>query len=249
MSGYLANTAGSVPLVLDIRIAHERWGSSSDPSINGHLHYPNDFDRPLNETDTDKIRQYRTDYNNRTSKDISFIPAITSTSGRTHGEFVRLLFLQVHRENDHFFAASGVQLTQHDSDQFHYRRVAFSSQLKSKIGNILAKAATLRITLNIDGTPVASPSHTHPGGESPITLANLSSISLVSIFRCSSPPHNPVYVRPVDPSSLAFGLSSHRHSYRKSFISTELSLYRFIKKKVDLVPIFRCSSPRGPEHL
>jgi hypothetical protein len=32
---------------------------------------------------------------------------------------------------------------------------------------------------------------------SPITLANISSINLVSIFRCSSPPYNPVYVRRV----------------------------------------------------
>jgi len=33
----------------------------SDPSINGHLHYPNDVDRLLNETDTDKIRKYHGD--------------------------------------------------------------------------------------------------------------------------------------------------------------------------------------------
>ncbi len=38
----------------------------------------------------------------------------------------------------------------------------FSSELKSQIGNILAKAAALRIVLNIDGAPVASRSHTHP---------------------------------------------------------------------------------------
>ena len=37
-----------------------------------------------------------------------------STSGRLHSEFVRLLFLQDHRETDRFFAASGVQLAQHD---------------------------------------------------------------------------------------------------------------------------------------
>jgi hypothetical protein len=39
LAGYLANVAGPVPLVLDLRIAHERFGSSSDPSINGHLLY------------------------------------------------------------------------------------------------------------------------------------------------------------------------------------------------------------------
>jgi hypothetical protein len=68
---------------------------------------------------------------------------------------VRLLFLQAQRETDRFFAASGVQLAQSNRGQFHYRRAAFSSHLKSKVGNILAKAAALRITLNIDGVPIA----------------------------------------------------------------------------------------------
>jgi hypothetical protein len=84
------------------------------------------------------------------------MPAIANTSGRLHSESVRLLFLQAHRETDRFFAASGVQLAQPTSGQFHFRRAAFSAQLKSKIGNILAKAAALRITLNIDGAPIAS---------------------------------------------------------------------------------------------
>ena len=39
-------------------------------------------------------------------------------------------------------------------------------------------------------------------------------INLVSIFRCSSPPNNPVYVRRVDPLVLAFCLSLHRQSYK-----------------------------------
>ncbi len=59
-------------------------------------------------------------------------------------------------------AASGVQLAQSTSGLFHFRRAAFSSQLKSKVGNILVKAAALRIVLNIDGAPIASKSHTHP---------------------------------------------------------------------------------------
>ena len=45
--------------------------------------------------------------------------------------------------------------------------------MKSKVGNILAKAAALRITLNIDESPISSKSH------SPITLTNLSFINLV----------------------------------------------------------------------
>ena len=35
----------------------------------------------------------------------------------------------------------------------------------------------------------------------------------VFIFRCSSPSHNPVHVRRVDPSTLAFILSSHLYSF------------------------------------
>ena len=56
------------------------------------LHYPNDLDWPRNEAAADKIRQYRADYNNRPSNAISFMPAIASTSGCLHSEFVRLLF-------------------------------------------------------------------------------------------------------------------------------------------------------------
>ena len=78
LAAYLANAAGPVPLVLDLRIAHERVGSSSDPGINGHLRYPNDLDGPLNEAAADKIRQYRADYNNRPSDAISFICLLSS---------------------------------------------------------------------------------------------------------------------------------------------------------------------------
>ncbi len=146
LAAYLANAVGPVPLVLDLRISHNLYGSSSDPSLNGHLHYPNDIDRPLNEAAADKIRKYRADYSNNPPNAVSFMPAIASTSGRLHSEFVRLLFLQAHRETDRFFASSGVQLAQSDRGYFHFRRAAFASLLKSRVGNFLAKAAALRLT-------------------------------------------------------------------------------------------------------
>jgi hypothetical protein len=74
LTGYLTNTSGPV--------------SFSDPSMNGHLHYPNDVDRSLNETTVHKIKKYSSEYNNNPPNDISFIPDITSTSGRLHSEFV-----------------------------------------------------------------------------------------------------------------------------------------------------------------
>jgi hypothetical protein len=144
LAGYLANEAGPMSLVLDLRIAHDRVGSSTDPNLNGHLKYPNNLDQSLNDASADKIRKYRADYNNRTPSAVSFMPAIASTSGRLHSEVVRLLFLQAHRETDRFFAASGVLSAQSDRGFF---RATVSDQLKSKVGLALAKAAALRITL------------------------------------------------------------------------------------------------------
>ena len=85
---YRPNETGPVPLVLDLHIDHDRFGSSSDPSLNGHLHYPNDIDKSLNEAAADKIRKYRADYNNNPLHTVSFMPAIASTFGRLHSEFI-----------------------------------------------------------------------------------------------------------------------------------------------------------------
>jgi hypothetical protein len=54
--GYLANETGPVSLVLDLRIDHDRFGSSSDPGLNG-----------TNPPNT-----------------VSFKPPIVSMSGRLH---------------------------------------------------------------------------------------------------------------------------------------------------------------------
>ena len=109
----------------------------------------------------DKIRKYRADYNNRSPSAVSFMPVIASTSGRLHSEFVRLLFLQTHRETDRFFATSGVQSAQSTS-VFHFRRAAFLQQLKSKVGLPLSKTVALHVVLNLDGVSIASKSHTPP---------------------------------------------------------------------------------------
>ncbi len=96
------NEAVPVSLVLDLRITHDRVGSSTDPTLNGHLCYPNNLDQSLYDTTSDKIRKFRSDYNNRPPSPVSFMSVIVSTSGRLHSEFVRLLFLQSHRETDLF---------------------------------------------------------------------------------------------------------------------------------------------------
>ena len=69
LTPYLTNPGGTVPSVMDLRIPHNRWGSSSNPSLIGHLNY--------------KILQYRVDCNNRPSHVIVFMTPIASTSSPT----------------------------------------------------------------------------------------------------------------------------------------------------------------------
>jgi hypothetical protein len=179
LAGYLANEGGPVPLVLDLHIPHDRIGSRANPTLNGTLTHPNNIDESLNKPTTDKIRKYRADYNNNPPNGVAFRPAIPGTTGRLDSEFIRLLFLQTHRETDRFFADSGVQSTESNlgTSYFHFRRAAFSSFLKSRVGNIIVKTSTLRVNLNLDGAPIASSSHTHPS-YSQTSLLLTSSLSL-----------------------------------------------------------------------
>ena len=67
-------------MVLDLRIAHDRIGSSDNPALNGKLTYPNTIDESLNKAPTDKIRKYRADYNNNPPNTVAFMPAVTGLS-------------------------------------------------------------------------------------------------------------------------------------------------------------------------
>jgi hypothetical protein len=104
------------------------------------------------------------------------MPTIPGTNGRLHSDFIRLLFLQTHRETDHFFAVSGVQSTQSNlgTTSFHFRLADVLNRLKSKCGLLLAKTVVLRVTLNLDGTPIVSNSHTHPSHSQTSRLLTLS---------------------------------------------------------------------------
>ena len=72
-------------------------------------------------SDTCKNQPKRLDFDNT----INLSSLIVILGGRLHSEFVRLLFLQSHRETGRFFAASGVQSAQFDRGFFHFRRAAF----------------------------------------------------------------------------------------------------------------------------
>ena len=87
---YLWDQAGSRSLVFDLSIAHDRFGSSSHVQQNGCLSHPQDLDAPLRLPISNNMLIIRT----------FLFSAIVSTSTRMRGEFLRLLFLQAHRETN-----------------------------------------------------------------------------------------------------------------------------------------------------
>jgi hypothetical protein len=126
--GYLANETDPMPLVLHLRIAHDRFGSSSDPSLNGNLHYPNNIDRSLNETVDDKTRKYRSTLTLLTLYHLCLLFLV-----HLGGYTVNLSDFCFYRIIGKLttVAVSGVQLPQSDRVQFHFRRAGFTQQFNS----------------------------------------------------------------------------------------------------------------------
>jgi hypothetical protein len=151
---YLRDQAGSRSLVFDLSITHGRYGSSSHVQQNGLLSHPQDLDAPLRLAAQRKINSYRQQYAD--NENIFFLPAIVSTSTRMHGEFLRLLFLQAHRETEAHFTATGMSSQRNQSDSFRFKRAAFYQSLKSKVGLAAAKAAALRINRNVEGCGIVA---------------------------------------------------------------------------------------------
>ena len=145
-------------LVFDLSIAHDRFGSSSHVQQNGSLSHPQDLDGPMRVAAQRKTNAYKQTYTD--NQNISILPAIMSTSNRMHGEFLRLLFLQAHRETEAHFTAAGMPSQRNQSESFRFKRAAFYQGLNSKVGLAAAKAAALRINLNVQGCSiVAAPMH------------------------------------------------------------------------------------------
>jgi hypothetical protein len=78
-----------------------------------------------------KTNDYRQTYAD--NQNISFLPAIMSTSNSMHGEFLCLLFLQAHRETEAHFTADGLPSQCNQSESFWFKRVAFYQGLKSNL--------------------------------------------------------------------------------------------------------------------
>ncbi len=117
---------------MDLRISHERGGSCSD--LNGHLHYPNDVS-PLCLLFLVRLGVY-------------IVNLWVFYSYRIIGKLTT--FLQFQEFNLRNMTVDYSTSVSRRSPRWHLH------------GNILVKDVTLRVNLNLDGTPITSRTHTHP---------------------------------------------------------------------------------------
>jgi hypothetical protein len=167
---------GLAPATLEfwVRFPNERnQGKQAHPVLKYRVPQGSQ-DAPLRIAAQRKIAAYQQQY---ADNNISFLPAIVSTSTRMHGEFLRLLFLQAHRETEAHFTAAGMSSQRNQSDSFRFKRAAFYNGLKSKVGLAAAKAAALRVNLNVQGCGIVAPPM-HASSRTPLLLPLLLSHNL-----------------------------------------------------------------------
>ena len=86
-----------------------------------------------------KIRNYRDTY--RRNRHVAFLPVCMSTSGRIHGELLRLIFFISNKQAEDYFETFGYQP---HSQEFCHRRGVFFQQNRGTIGMACAQAVALR---------------------------------------------------------------------------------------------------------
>jgi hypothetical protein len=75
-----------------------------------------------------------------------------------HGVFASS-FLQAHRKTEAHFTAAEMSSQTNNSEALRFKRAAFYNVLKSKVGLAAAKAAALRINLNVQDVLHYPPPH------------------------------------------------------------------------------------------
>ena len=92
-------------VAVDVSTVHDFHGSADNPSLNGTLRHQ-DLDLALSQRARAKVDKYREGYAAQGLRH-AFLPAIVSTSGRIHGELLRLLFNLADKKTSKSFEALG----------------------------------------------------------------------------------------------------------------------------------------------
>ena len=126
------NLGGHRHLVIDIACTHEFGGNHCrNFDRNGQLR-DHDVNKLLETTARTKVARYREAYANRQGTTYAFLPCVMSTSGRIHGEFLRLLYILAHRRTLKYFADMGDD--EPGTDAFTWCRSQYFLKHKAAIG-------------------------------------------------------------------------------------------------------------------
>ena len=123
--------------------APPQWLRMRHQSHQSHQRLDLRYDDPdtlLNNAADAKVRKYREAYA-APDRFLAFLPAIMSTSGRIHGEFLRLLHILSHRQAVNFFELFGEEPT---DNAFTFRRAAYFFHNRATIGLACAQATAMR---------------------------------------------------------------------------------------------------------
>ena len=151
--------AGKTDLLIDVTLRHDFIGAGRSGHTQGQLRNPDNPDRTLESAAADKIRNYRDAY--AVNRQVAFLPACMSTSGRIHGEFLRLLFFLSNKQADDYFAALGYEA--HKEEFCHRRGVCFHSN-RCAIGVACAQAVAIRGAPTVARRHVPVPRRAGGGG-------------------------------------------------------------------------------------
>ena len=119
--------------------------------------HPDNPDHILESAAADKIRNYRDAY--RRNRHVAFLPACMSTSGRIHGELLRLIFFLSNKQAEDYFEALGCQP---HSQEFVTVAASSSSKPGAPSGLACAQAVALRGAPTTARRHVAAPRRPPP---------------------------------------------------------------------------------------
>ena len=122
--------AGIRDLIIDVSMRHEFHGSCQNHMRNGEASHA-DANGALDAAVKAKLDNYLHDYNER---NLFFLPAAMTKSGRIRGDFLRLLYILSDRQADNYFARMG--LLDPSTKAFKQRRGSYFYYNRAAIGNI-----------------------------------------------------------------------------------------------------------------
>ena len=137
-------------LCVDVSRVHDFHGNAANQSLNGTLRHA-DINQVLSHRAQEKIVKYRAGY---AALDVrrAFIPAVVSTSGRIHGDLLRLLYLLADNKTKRHFRDRHEAIDD-DSEAYCWRRSGFFWRMRASFGLACAQATTLAAQVFGKGNP------------------------------------------------------------------------------------------------